>query len=103
MADWTRHFDEPIPLPDGRLLQTLLDAGQYIASLPRALHQRSEWRTATGLLLMAADGRGPAMFANVALFKALRADEPKKKRALRRKATKRLAPTTRDRRVKCEL
>jgi hypothetical protein len=27
---WTREFDEPIPLPDGGELRTLLDAGHYV-------------------------------------------------------------------------
>ena len=38
MSDWSREFDEPIPLPDGRLLRALLDAGQYIAELPAPQH-----------------------------------------------------------------
>src|ERR1700682_3599501 len=36
MADWTRKFDEPIPVPKGRRLVTLRDAGDYIAKLPKA-------------------------------------------------------------------
>jgi hypothetical protein len=31
---WSREFDEPIHLPDGRELRTLLDAGLYIEALP---------------------------------------------------------------------
>jgi hypothetical protein len=27
--DWSRAFDDPIPLPDGRVLRTLHDAGHY--------------------------------------------------------------------------
>ena len=34
---WNRHFDDPIPLPDGRMLRTLGDAGHYIAGLPQAM------------------------------------------------------------------
>jgi hypothetical protein len=74
MADWTRQFDEPIPLPDGRLLRTLLDAGRYVEQLPKAQHERAEWQRATGLLLMATEGAGPVMFANVALMRALQID-----------------------------
>jgi hypothetical protein len=33
MADWSRKFDEPIPLPNGRELVTLKDAGEYITKL----------------------------------------------------------------------
>jgi hypothetical protein len=70
-SGWAREFDETIPLPDGGELRTLLDAGRYIEALPRAQHNRSEWRTATKMLLMTAEGRLPVMFANVALLRAL--------------------------------
>jgi hypothetical protein len=39
---WTREFDEPIPLPDGGELRTLLDAGRYVDGLPRSMHEREE-------------------------------------------------------------
>jgi hypothetical protein len=32
---WSREFDEPIPLPRGRALVTLKDAGNYITKLPK--------------------------------------------------------------------
>jgi hypothetical protein len=32
---WSRKFDEPILLPNGRKLVTLKDAGNYIAKLPK--------------------------------------------------------------------
>jgi hypothetical protein len=32
---WQRKFDDPIPLPDGRKLVTLKDAGDYITNLPK--------------------------------------------------------------------
>jgi hypothetical protein len=35
-AGWSRKFDEPIPLPKGRQLVTLKDAGAYITKLPKA-------------------------------------------------------------------
>ena len=40
--DWSRRFDTPIALPDGRVLRTLLDAGGYIHGLSDATYQRSE-------------------------------------------------------------
>jgi hypothetical protein len=30
---WSREFDEQVPLPDGREIVTLRDAGQYISTL----------------------------------------------------------------------
>jgi hypothetical protein len=47
--DWSREFDEPIPLPRGRELVTLKDAGNYITKLPKAEHEarrngRQRWK-----------------------------------------------------------
>jgi hypothetical protein len=35
MADWSRAFDDPIPLPRGRQLVTLKDAANHIQKFPR--------------------------------------------------------------------
>ncbi len=43
---WKRRFDEPIPLPRGRQLVTLEDAGTYITKLPKAEHEAAEWQAA---------------------------------------------------------
>ena len=43
MADWHLAFDGPIPLPDGRVLQTLHDAGNDATALPEAMQERAEW------------------------------------------------------------
>jgi hypothetical protein len=43
---WKRSFDDPIPLPRGRSLVTLEDAGKYITKLPRAEHEAAEWQAA---------------------------------------------------------
>jgi hypothetical protein len=77
IADWSRHFDEPLSLPDGRELRTLLDAVRYIDALPEAKQKRPEWQTATKLVLMAAEGRGSLMFANLALIRVLGAWQKK--------------------------
>jgi hypothetical protein len=74
MTDWTRPFDEPIALPDGSLLRTLLDAGRYVAKLPKARYERPEWQKAAALLLSAAEARTPVMFANAALMRAVEND-----------------------------
>jgi hypothetical protein len=39
MADGHHDFEDPIPLPDGGQLVTLLDAGNYITGLPKAYQQ----------------------------------------------------------------
>jgi hypothetical protein len=40
--DWKQRFDDPIPLPRGRQLVTLMDAGTYITKLPKAEHETAE-------------------------------------------------------------
>jgi hypothetical protein len=73
MADkgWSREFDDPIPLPRGRLLVTLRDAASFIMKLPKAEQNLSEWQAATEALIMAAEGRGPLMHARVGVIRAL--------------------------------
>jgi hypothetical protein len=49
---WKRPFDDPIPLPDGRQLATLKDAGAYITSLSKKVHGAEEWQTAMEALIL---------------------------------------------------
>jgi hypothetical protein len=63
----SRAFDDPIPVPDARVLKTLHDAGHYAAALPRALQERTEWQTAAEMLILAAQGQRPVMFADIAM------------------------------------
>jgi hypothetical protein len=48
---WKRAFDEPIVLPDGGELRTLLDAGRYVDAPPRSMHEREEWQAVMEVLL----------------------------------------------------
>jgi hypothetical protein len=50
-------------LPDGHTLRTLHDAGHYAAALPKAVQERVEWQTAAEMLILAAQGQRPLMFA----------------------------------------
>ncbi|UEM17612.1 hypothetical protein J4G43_030105 [Bradyrhizobium barranii subsp. barranii] len=68
---WSRSFDEPIALPDGRKLVTLLDAGDYIAVLPKKEHAAPEWQAAIQALILVAEGGGPTMFARIGVMRAL--------------------------------
>ena len=52
--DWLRAFDDPITLPDGRVLRTLHDAGHYATALPKAVQKRVEWQTAAEMPILAA-------------------------------------------------
>jgi hypothetical protein len=84
---WSRKFDEPIPLPDGGELRTLLDAGRYVDALPRSMRERGEWQTVMEVLLSAVEGREPVRLAQVALTLAL-AGERKPMTGPRRKPAK---------------
>jgi hypothetical protein len=70
-SGWSREFEEPIPLPKGRQLVTLKDAGNYITKLPKAEHTTSEWQTAMEVLILVATRGGPTILARIGVMKAL--------------------------------
>jgi len=67
---WNRPFDDPVPLPDGRQLVTLQDAGNYITKLPKSEHAAPEWQAAMKALMLVSQG-GPTMLARIGVMKAL--------------------------------
>jgi hypothetical protein len=67
---WGRPFEEPIEV-DGRKLVTLLEAGRYIAALPKKEHDVPEWRAAMEALLLVVERGGPTMFARIGIMRAL--------------------------------
>jgi hypothetical protein len=68
---WNRPFDDPIPVPRGRQLVTLQDAGTYITKLPKAEHEPEEWQAAMEALILVATLGGPTMFASIGIMRAL--------------------------------
>jgi hypothetical protein len=64
-VDWSRPFEDPISLPNGRQLVTLKDAADYIMELPKAEQDLEEWQTAIGCLIGAAEGRDFMMHARI--------------------------------------
>ncbi len=68
---WQRRFDDPIPLPRGRQLVTLEDAGKYITKLPKAEHEATEWQAAMEAVILVATLGGPTMFARIGVMQAL--------------------------------
>lgn len=81
MPDWSRPFDVPINLPDGRRIVTLDDARDFIFTLTEEAQQSTEWQTAIEMLLQAADppGEGPWVdFARIGMMQALLRNVPKK-------------------------
>ncbi len=68
---WKRRFEDPIPLPRGRRLVTLEEAGNYIIKLPKAEHEAAEWQAAMEALILVATSGGPTMFARIGVMRAL--------------------------------
>ena len=68
---WSARFNEPIPLPKGRKLVTLKDAGAYITKLPKAEHDAPEWQAAMEALILVAENGGPTMMARIGVMRAL--------------------------------
>src|SRR6516162_467950 len=73
---WSRISHVPITTPDGLMLRTLRDAGEYMQALPRAKLKQPEWEIAAETLLAAVEGSGPLMFAEIAMRKAVNAWHP---------------------------
>jgi len=71
---WQRAFEDPIPLPDGRMLVKLIDAGNYITTLPKADHTEPEWQAAMEALILVVELGGPTMFARIGFMQALNRD-----------------------------
>ena len=69
-ADWSRKFEDPIPLPDGRELITLRDAADYITGVPKKESDLPEWQTAIEVLMLVSRG-GPTMMARIGVMRAL--------------------------------
>ena len=59
------------PLPRGRQLATLEDAGKYITMLPKAEHEAAEWQAAMEALILVATSGGPTMFARIGIMRRL--------------------------------
>lgn len=73
---WRRLFDEPVALPDGGELKTLLEAGEFIAGLPAATQKRPEWQAAAVALMLVAERGGATMLARIGIMRALHAGKP---------------------------
>lgn len=54
---WSKLFEDPVVLPDGRELLTLKRAADYIMKLPKAEQEHERWQAAIQALLMAAEDR----------------------------------------------
>lgn len=74
---WDQQFADPIAPPKGNPLQTLRDAGHYVAALPAREQNKPHWREATKLLLLVGNHGGDPMIARIAMMQALNHGKPK--------------------------
>jgi len=70
---WSRKFEEPIPLPDGRKLTRLRDAANYMIDLPPETISLPLWQLAMEALSQVTE-RSPTTLARRAFLKALNID-----------------------------
>ncbi len=69
---WSREFDDPIALPDGRQLVTLRDDATYITKLPKPEQDLEIWQIAVEHPIRAAEtGGGWTWLASIGVLKAL--------------------------------
>jgi hypothetical protein len=87
-VSWDKELFEPIEIPDGRVLRTLRDAGQFIQELPKTTHthDRPEWQDAVEALLLVVECDGDTLLAYIGIKRALNAGRqlepaPRRKRA----------------------
>jgi hypothetical protein len=76
---WTRTFDDPIVLPEGKTLVSLKDAAGYIMALPIREAVAEHWQIAMKQLIDAAEGGDCIMRARIGMLQALNAGKPNQK------------------------
>lgn len=68
-SGWSRRFEDPILIPDGRKLTTLKQAAEYIIALPKAEHDEPKWQAAMEALILVAENGGPSMFTRIGVMR----------------------------------
>jgi hypothetical protein len=87
-VNWSRRFDDPVPMPDGSTIRTIGEAAEYARNLPKRLSDTVLWQHAAGDLLMASE-HAAFVFLARASFNAPSMATPRRRSATRkaRKAT----------------
>jgi hypothetical protein len=69
---WSRRFEKPIELPDGRKLKTLAEAINWLAKeIPKSEHKMEKVQTAAHCVTHAAERGGPMIFAQMGMMRAI--------------------------------
>jgi len=71
-VSWSRRFEEPIELPDGRKLKTLAEAMAWLAKeIPKSEHKMEKVQNAAHFVTRAAEHNGPMIFAQMGMLQAI--------------------------------
>ena len=69
---WSRRFDEPIELPNGKKLLTLKDAIAWLAKeVPKSEHGMKQVQAAAYCVTQAAENGGPMIVAEMGMMQAI--------------------------------
>lgn len=71
MSDWNRFFKSPVMTPEGKSLDTLRAAADYIHTLPKSECEKVQWQVATACLIAAAKGCGLMLHARASMLQAM--------------------------------
>jgi hypothetical protein len=75
--NWSRRFEDPIELPDGRIINTIGEAAEYALELPSKIGSTPPWQRAADALHKAAEHGGPFVFmARISFYGALHGKSP---------------------------
>lgn len=58
MVNWSRRFQDPIPMPDGSTIRTIGEAAEYATGLPAKVAKTEPWQRAARVLHEAAKRAG---------------------------------------------
>src|SRR4030088_1241212 len=72
VVSWSRRFEEPIELPDGRKLKTLAEAMAWLAKeIRKSEHKMDKVQAAAHFVTRAAERNGPMIFAQMGMMRAI--------------------------------
>jgi hypothetical protein len=77
VTNWSRRFDDPVPMPDGSTIRTIGQAAEYALSLPKKARNTEPWQRAAKVLHEAAEHGGPFVFmARINFYRAVYGEKP---------------------------
>lgn len=75
-VNWSRRFEDPVPMPDGSTILTVGEAAQYATSLPTKIGKTGHGRARPVPSIRPEHG-GPFVFiARISFYRAVHGDQP---------------------------